>query len=208
MLLAENRVSESRGTKKDYEPVWVAAAKSGFVLAFEELVNRHEANIFRLALCSTQNKEDAEDVLRETFLKAYEHLHEFRGDSRFSTWLVRIAVSESLLKLRKRRPNVLSLDEATETEDDFVQGDVEDWGSIPEQRHAEGELQRIASEELSKIGPGYSIVFLLRDIEHFSAAETAQMLGLPVPAVKLCLLRARLKLRQSLDQHFRRMPSH
>lgn len=147
-------------------------------------------------------------MLRETFLKAYEHLHEFRGDSRFSTWLVRIAVSESLLKLRKRRPNVLSLDEATETEDDFVQGDVENWGPAPEQRYAEGELQRIASEELSKIGPGYSIVFLLRDIEHFSAAETAQMLGLPVPAVKLCLLRTRLKLRQSLDQHFRRMPSH
>ena len=93
---------------KDDEGSLVAAAKAGDITAFETLVGRYERKIFRLAQNITQNKEDAEDVMQEAFLKSYQHLGEFQGNSRFYTWLVRIAVNQALMKLRKRRPNQVS----------------------------------------------------------------------------------------------------
>ena len=96
---------------RDDEAQLVSAAKAGDVAAFEELVNRYERKIFRLGMNITQNREDAEDVMQEAFLKSFKNLDRFQGDSRFYTWLVRIAVNEALMKLRKRRPNQVSLDE-------------------------------------------------------------------------------------------------
>src|SRR5271156_6964653 len=97
---------------KEDEPVLVAAAKAGDISAFETLVGRYESKIFRLAQNITQNREDAEDVMQEAFLKAYEHLSGFQGNSRFYTWLVRIAVNQALMKLRKRKSDrSVSLDE-------------------------------------------------------------------------------------------------
>src|SRR5258707_14802916 len=96
------------------EHLLVAAAKAGDAAAFEELVNRYERKIFRLAMNITGNREDAEDVMQEAFLKSYSHLQGFQGDSRFYTWLVRIAVNEALMKLRKRRPGQVSLDDPGE----------------------------------------------------------------------------------------------
>ena len=90
---------------------WCLRPKAGDVAAFEELVNRYERKIFRLGMNITQNREDAEDVMQEAFLKSFKNLDRFQGDSRFYTWLVRIAVNEALMKLRKRRPNQVSLDE-------------------------------------------------------------------------------------------------
>src|SRR5580692_619055 len=105
---------------RDDEGALVAAAKAGEVSAFEELVNRYERRIFRLAMNITQNREDAQDATQDAFLKAYQHLDSFQGGSRFYTWLVRIAVNEALMRLRRRRPNVVSLDEPTETDDDLI----------------------------------------------------------------------------------------
>src|SRR6185312_10019357 len=96
---------------RDDESKLVSAAKAGDLAAFEELVNRYERKIFRLGMNITQNREDAEDVMQDAFLKSYQNLDRFQGDSRFYTWLVRIAVNEALMKLRKRRPNQVSLDE-------------------------------------------------------------------------------------------------
>src|SRR6202453_1810560 len=90
---------------KDDESALVASAKSGDISAFETLVGRYERKIFRLTQNITQNREDAEDAMQEAFLKSYQHLGEFQGNSRFYTWLVRIAVNQALMKLRKRRPN-------------------------------------------------------------------------------------------------------
>src|SRR6201998_3136750 len=90
---------------RDDEAQLVSAAKAGETSAFEELVNRYEGKIFRLGMNITQNREDAEDVMQDAFLKSYQNIDRFRGDSRFYTWLVRIAVNEALMKLRKRRPN-------------------------------------------------------------------------------------------------------
>src|ERR1700755_2102907 len=103
----------------------VQAAKQGEVAAFEDLVRRYDRNVFRIAQHITQNREDAEDVVQDAFLKAYENLDQFQGQSKFYTWLVRIAVNEALMKLRKRRPErMVSLDEDVKTEEDSVPREI------------------------------------------------------------------------------------
>lgn len=187
----------------DNELELVTAAKSGDTSAFETLVNRYERKIFRLGMNITGSREDAEDVMQEAFLKAYQHLPEFQGNSRFYTWLVRIAVNQALMKLRKRRPNEFSIDQEVETGEDSFFRDVEDWGPSPEERYRQAELQGILSEVIGELDPSFRIVFQLRDIEELSTEETAEVLKLSVPAVKSRLLRARLKLRQRLNRYFR-----
>ena len=189
---------------KEDEPQLVAAAQAGQLEAFETLVERYERKIFRLTLNITQNREDAEDAMQEAFLKAFEHLGEFQGNSRFYTWLVRIAVNQALMKLRKRRPNQVSLDADVETGEDSIPREVEDWGPSPEDRYEQTELSGILSQAIGELDPPFRIVFQLRDIEELSTEETAEALGLSVPAVKSRLLRARLKLRQKLTRYFRR----
>ena len=189
---------------KEDESALVAAAKAGDISAFETLVGRYERKIFRLAQNITQNREDAEDAMQESFLKAYEHLGEFQGNSRFYTWLVRIAVNQALMKLRRRRPNVVSLDQELDTGEDMMPREVEDWGPSPEERYGQTELSGILGKVIGELDPPFRIVFQLRDIEELSTEETAEALGLSVPAVKSRLLRARLKLREKLNQYFRR----
>ena len=188
----------------DDELQLVTAARAGDISAFESLVNRYERKIFRLGMNITGNREDAEDVMQEAFLKAYQHLPEFEGNSRFYTWLVRIAVNQALMKLRKRRPNQVSLDEEIETGDDSFFRDVEDWGPSPAERFEQTQLHEILNSAISELDPSFRIVFQLRDIEEMSTEETADVLHLSVPAVKSRLLRARLKLRQKLNRYFRR----
>jgi RNA polymerase sigma-70 factor, ECF subfamily len=198
----ESRALPSQVVKAD-EPILVAVAQNGDISAFETLVGRYERKIFRLTQNITQNREDAEDAMQEAFLKAFEHLGEFQGNSRFYTWLVRIAVNQALMKLRKRRPNVVSLDEEVDTGEDMVPREVEDWGPSPEQRYEQTEMSGILSNVIGELDPSFRVVFQLRDIEELSTEETAEALGLSVPAVKSRLLRARLKLRQKLNQYFR-----
>lgn len=186
------------------EHLLVAAAKSGDGAAFEELVNRYERKIFRLTMNITRNREDAEDAMQDAFLKSYAHLQSFQGDSRFYTWLVRIAANEALMRLRKRRPNQFSLDEPVEGEDDLMPREIEDWDPSPEQRYAQTEMQEILKDVIEKLEPDFRAVFVLRDVEELSTEETAQALGISVPAVKSRLLRARLKLRQKLNRYFRK----
>jgi RNA polymerase sigma-70 factor (ECF subfamily) len=188
----------------DDEAALVGAARAGDASAFETLVARYERKIFRLAMNITQNREDAEDVMQEAFLKSYQHLGEFQGNSRFYTWLVRIAVNQALMKLRKRRPNQFSLDDKVEAEEDVMPRELEDWGPSPEQRYVQTELHQILGQVIADLEPGFRVVFQLRDMEELSTEETAEVLGLSIPAVKSRLLRARLKLRQKLNRYFRR----
>jgi RNA polymerase sigma-70 factor (ECF subfamily) len=200
----QTRASLPSQVVKEDEPVLVAAAQAGDISAFETLVSRYERKIFRLAQNITQNREDAEDVMQEAFLKAYEHLSGFQGNSRFYTWLVRIAVNQALMKLRKRRPNQVSIDEEVNTGEDLIPREIEAWGPSPEDRYKQTEMSDILSSTIADLDPPFRIVFQLRDIEELSTEETAEALGLSVPAVKSRLLRARLKLRQKLDKYFRR----
>src|ERR1700678_2443819 len=126
------------------ESTLVAQSREGDKVAFGELVRRFEGKIFRLAQHITQNREDAEDVLQETFLKAYEHLDQFQGNSRFYTWIVRIAVNQALMKLRKRRSDrAVSLDEQIDTGEDTVIREIAAWDPDPEQRFSQVELNQI-----------------------------------------------------------------
>jgi RNA polymerase sigma-70 factor, ECF subfamily len=182
----------------------VSAAKAGDSCAFEELVNRYEKKIFRLTMNITRNHEDAEDAMQDAFMKSFSHLKEFEEGSRFYTWLVRIAANEALMRLRKRRPGHFSLDEPIQGEDDdLMPREIEDWGPSPEQRFAQTEMRRILGEVIDQLEPDFHVVFVLRDVEGLSTEETASTLGISVPAVKSRLLRARLKLRQKLNRHFR-----
>src|SRR5467141_2160419 len=189
---------------RDDEHLLVAAAKRGDTRAFEELVNRYEAKIFRLTMNITRNREDAEDAMQDAFLKSYAHLKDFQEDSRYYTWLVRIAANEALMRLRKRRPNHFSLDEPIEGDEDLMPRELEDWGPSPEQRFAQTEMHEILSEAIDNLAPDFRVVFVLRDVEELSTEETAKVVGVSVAAVKSRLLRARLKLRQKLNRYFRR----
>jgi RNA polymerase sigma-70 factor (ECF subfamily) len=189
---------------REDEHLLVAAAKRGDTAAFEELVNRYEDKIFRLTNNITGNREDAEDAMQDAFLKAYSHLQAFHGDSRFYTWLVRIAANESLMRLRRRRPNQFSLDEPLEGDTDLMPRELEDWKPSPEQGYAQAELQGILAEVIEELDPEFRIVLVLRNLEELSTQETAEALGISVPAVKSRLLRARLKLREKLNRYFHR----
>lgn len=188
---------------REDEHLLVNAAKGGDAQAFEELVNRYESKILRLTRNITGNREDAEDAMQDAFLKAYAHLDGFQQDSRFYTWLVRIAANEALMRLRKRRPGQLSLDEPIAGDADLMPRELEDWRPNPEREYAQAELQALMAELIEKLEPEYRIVLVLRDIEELSTQETADALGISVTNVKSRLLRARLKLREKFNRHFR-----
>jgi RNA polymerase sigma-70 factor (ECF subfamily) len=187
------------------ESVLVSQAREGDTHAFGQLVRRYEGKIFRLAQHVTQNREDAEDVLQETFMKAYEHLDQFKGDSKFYTWIVRIAVNQALMKLRRRKTDKsVSLDDTIDTGEDTVVREIAAWDENPEQQFSREELADILDGAIQGLDPIYRSVFVLRDVEDLSTEETAEALGLSVPAVKSRLLRARLQLREKLTRFFKR----
>lgn len=183
----------------------VNRSRNGDAEAFSELVNRYERRIFRLAKRITQNDEDAEDVLQEAFLKAYQNLDSFQGNSKFYTWLVRISVNEALMKLRKRKTDkTVPLDEPMDTGEETVQREIAVWEGNPEQRYSQEELHVILEDAIDSLKPVYRTVFVLRDVEEMSTEETAEALNLSIPAVKSRLLRARLQLRERLTRMFRK----
>jgi len=164
---------------------------------FEELVRSHEARVFRLALSITRNREDAEDATQRAFLKAFEHIGQFRGDSLFSTWLIRIATNEALQVLRRRREHV-SLDEFPSAIEAWQDCGLRQPEPTPEQSCAQAELWGIMLKMLAKLDNKYKMVLVLRYLE-FSAEDTAQLLRLSTSAVKARLLRARSQLRLALE---------
>jgi RNA polymerase sigma-70 factor (ECF subfamily) len=200
---------EAIQSSKATEPVseelqLVRAAKAGNLEAFEQLVKRYDRNVFRIAQHITQNHEDAEDVVQDAFLKAFQNLENFQEQSKFYTWLVRIAVNEALMKLRRRRTGkTVSLDQDIETEEDSMPREVADWAPNPEQLYDQSELHDILQKTIQGLPASFRTVFVLRDVEGLSTEETAEALDLSIPAVKSRLLRARLQLRERLAKYFR-----
>ncbi len=196
--------SPQTALEKD-ESALVAEAKGGSYPAFEQLVNRYEKKIYRLGLNITGSPEDAEDVLQETFLKAFQHLPEFREDSRFYTWIVRIGVNEGLMKLRRRRADkTVPFEDQVDEEGAVMPREFKDWKPNPEQLLAQSEMQSILNKAAESLSPTFRTVFFLRDVEGLSTAETAEMLDLTESAVKARLFRARLQLREDLSKVFKR----
>jgi RNA polymerase sigma-70 factor, ECF subfamily len=185
----------------------VHASKRGEVCAFEELVERYDRKLLRIAQYMLHNREDAEDVVQEAFLKAFLHLGQFREDSKFSTWLIRITLNESLMKLRKQRPlTEVSIDKDFLSEEE-APVDVADWAPNPEQLYGATELGEILRKTLQELGDGLRVVFVLRDMEGLSLAQTAEALGLSLTAVKARSFRARLQLRERLSKYFKKTGS-
>ena len=182
----------------------VHAAKNGDVSAFEQLVGRYDRKLLRIAQHVTHNREDAQDAVQEAFLKAFQHLAQFREDSQFSTWLIRITVNQSLMKLRKQHSvREVSLDEDFQTDGDTLPIEVADWAPNPEERYRTSELRDILAKMLEDVQPILRTVFVLRDIEGLSIVQTAEVLDLSHTAVKARLWRARLQLRERLNKYFR-----
>ena len=183
----------------------VARAQAGDTEAFGELMTHYERKIYRLAKNITQNDEDAEDVLQDAFLKAFEHLGTFQGNSKFYTWVVRIAVNEALMRLRKRKGvKSVSLDEPVELGEETANREIAVWADNPEAQYSRAEYERILNDAVEDLKPDFRIVFTLRDIEELSTEETAEILHISIAAVKSRLLRARLALREKLTRQFKR----
>jgi RNA polymerase sigma-70 factor (ECF subfamily) len=186
----------------------VHASKNGDVAAFEQLVKRYDRKLLRIAQHVTHNREDAEDAVQEAFFKVFQNLGEFREDSKFSTWLIRITLNQSLMKVRKQRRTIkeVSLEEDFQTDGDLLPMEVADWAPNPEQLYRASELRDILIKALGELRPILRTVFVLRDIEGLSTAQTAEVLNLSYSAVKARLWRGRLQLREFLNRYFRAEP--
>jgi RNA polymerase sigma-70 factor, ECF subfamily len=180
------------------------ALKAGDREAFALLVDQTSAHIYRVALQILGNEQDAEDVLQEAYIKAFRALPDFEGRSSLTTWLYRIAVNEALMALRRRKPQVFSMDEGVSKEDDAENESMEilDWCCMPEGELLSSESRRFLDQAVRQLPANLRVVFVMRDQEGLSIQETAQALGISENNVKTRLLRARLKLRQDLSLYF------
>ena len=173
---------------------------------FNELVNRYADKIYRLALRITHNPSDAEDVLQEVFITLVEKLDRFHGESKFSTWLYRVASNASFIHLRaetKYKNNVSLEDYAPYDEDGVLRGiEAKDWSGRPDEMLLSKEVMEIIESAVSELPEPYRIVFHLRDVEGLANSEVAKILGLTLPNVKSRILRARLFLRDKLSNYF------
>jgi RNA polymerase sigma-70 factor, ECF subfamily len=181
----------------------VHATQNGDVSAFDQLVKRYDRKLLRIAQHVTHNLEDAQDAVQEAFLKAFQHLGEFREESKFSTWLIRITINQSFMKLRKHGAvKETSLDDNFQTDGDMLPIEVVDWAPNPEQLYSASELREILAKTLQELRPSLRAVFVVRDIEGLSIDQAAEVLNLSRAAVKARLWRARLQLREHLNKYF------
>jgi RNA polymerase sigma-70 factor, ECF subfamily len=197
--MAEDTKHPNTGGEDDLALIELVLA--GDRRAFEPLVRKHERRVYRVVLAVLGNVEDAEDAMQDAFVKAFRHLDKFRRESRFTTWLTRIAVNEALQKRRVRKESV-SLDETRDVASKSLPGRFEPWTADPEKLYGKQEIRQLVEGAIQALPPIYRETLVLRDIEEMSAEEAADALEITVPALKSRLLRARLLLRESLGAHF------
>ncbi len=190
----------------DDDATLVKRAKEGDYAAFETLVSRHEQHAYWTALHILRQREDAEDAVQTAFLQALEHLDGFREEASFRTWLGRIVANASLKALRKRKGlDTVSLDAGTtEREDGLIPHPeyLAVWRGTPEELAENSELRELLDKAIEALPEKHRLVFLLRDIEGLSVAETSNLLGISEANVKVRLLRARLAMRERLTRAF------
>ena len=191
------------------DEVLVSAAKDGNQRAFEALVERHQQRMLAFARRYTRVREDAEDVVQQTFQKAFIHLNKFQGKSSFSTWLTRIAINEALMLLR--RGHVLR---EIPVDDSYDHGTAAsameplDASPDPEASYLQRERAQILSETLGNLRPGLRLAIELRELAELSTAETARRMGVSVAAVKARIFHGRKKLRERLTRYLKSNSTH
>ena len=188
----------------------VNASRTGDVSTFEEFVKKYDRKLYRIALGITCSNEDAEEVVQTAFLKAFQNLHRFQGNVKFSTWLIRIAMNEAFLILRKQRSNrEQSFDSNPGIDAEASRSlqhrlNLADWAANPDSLYSATELHQILDKSLRKLQPRLRVVFILRDIEGHSVNDTSVMLNLTPKAVRTGLSLARLQLREELSHYFQK----
>jgi RNA polymerase sigma-70 factor (ECF subfamily) len=179
------------------------ALRAGDRAEFANVVEAYYGVVYRLAIKMLDNSQDAEDVLQETFIKAYRHLPNFDGRSSLSTWLYRIATNEALMMLRRRKHVYISIDEPVEQADEYQEPlQIIDWCCMPEEELVSAEARAYMDKAVEALPYSLRVVFLLRDIEGLSTRETGEVLNLSETAVKTRLSRARLRLRELLTEYY------
>jgi RNA polymerase sigma-70 factor, ECF subfamily len=199
-----DKITERDGPEGDL--ILIDRVVAGDRRAFESLVRRHERRVFRVTLAVLGNAEDAEEAMQDTFVKAFRHIEQFRRESRFTTWLTRIAVNEALQK-REARKSALSLDEIGEAELKVFPHRSHRWHEDPEKLFGKQEVRMMVEDAIRALPPIYRETFVLRDVEGLRAEEAAEILGLTLPAIKSRLLRARLLMRETLAARLENTPA-
>ena len=190
-------------SEQDQKPFSLDALRDGDRAEFARLVEAYSPMIYRLGLKILNNPQDAEDILQETFIKAYRHIGNFDGRSSVSTWLYRIATNEALMSIRRKRPETISFDVPsvydTEPQEPLQ---IVDWCCLPEDEFLTSEGRARLDDAANRLPTSLRVVFILRDIEGLSTRETAEVLEISEMAVKTRLSRARLRLREDLSEYF------
>jgi RNA polymerase sigma-70 factor (ECF subfamily) len=189
------------------EPQLIAAVLAGDTQLFHELIRPHERSVFAMAMSLLKDEADAEDAMQETFLKAFHNLASFRGDAKFSTWLISIVLNEARSKLRRKKLVSLDVEPDDDTPGSFSPALLRDWREVPSEALQRQELRLLLQESIAALPDGYRVVFLLREVEELSTHEAAAMLQMTESALKVRLHRARMMLQKDLApklKHFNR----
>jgi RNA polymerase sigma-70 factor (ECF subfamily) len=194
-------------TVQDDDRTLLVRAQDGDMSAFEELVGRHEEKVYGLALRMTRSEADAAEITQDTFLSAYQHLGEFRGEAAFGSWVHRIAANNALMRLRRQKVLDIVSDEIAGPEftdrGSLAEVPESDWSRRADDKILDDELRRAIQEATDALPEGYREVFLLKDVEGLSYEEISEMVGISIPAVKSRLHRARLALREAIDAFYK-----
>jgi len=194
---------DSPAEQLDREQSLLRRVQGGENELFYELIRPYERRVYATALAILRNPTDAEDVAQEAMLKALKHIRQFRAEAKFSTWLIQITVNEARMRRRKDRSSLIEpIDDRRDDEGDYAPRDFIDWREIPLETLERKEIREKLAEALASLGEKYREVFILRDMQHLSIEETANVLGISTASVKTRLLRARLMLRDLLAPGF------
>jgi len=185
--------------QQDYEQRLIQRIRDGEHEVFYDLIRPYERRVYATAFAILRNEADADDCAQEAVLKAFKNIRQFRAESKFSTWLIQIAINEARMRRRKQRADLIEPIEKDKGEDSaYTPREFADWRDIPSEALERKEIREKLAEALASLGQIYREVFVLRDMEHLSIEETAKALGISTASVKTRLLRARLMLRDLL----------
>jgi RNA polymerase sigma-70 factor (ECF subfamily) len=202
--IADDRQPASPEQGNVFEQVLIRRVQAGDAEAFYQLVRPYERAVFLAAVAIVKNDADAEEVAQEAILKAFKAVARFRQEAKFSTWLIQIAINEAKMRLRKDRRHLYeSIDQGQQSDEgDYIPKDFADWREIPSQALERRELRDALAKALEGLPEKYREILILRDVNHLSITETAQILGLSEANVKTRLSRARLQMRDALASGF------
>ena len=201
--------NQNRKIVQDNDFDLIQAINSGQAEKFQDLVKRYEHQLYNFSLRMCRNPSDAEDMIQDTFLNVFRYLKNFRHETKFKNWLYKVAASTCIKKRRKSKfapDKELSLDEFLPNDEAEKPDHVPEWALLPLEKLLNEELQGVINKTILTLPKKYRMVMVLRDIEGFSTAETAQILSLSPSNVKVILHRARLYLRDKLKGYFENDP--